>query len=292
MTSDKMTTANKQQVAAYDFRQHVDSGSGLTDLIVRTEQQLAQVGGKAFDHERVARLTMLCRMAAQKTPQLLRCTRESWLFALLDSAKCGLEPDGELGAVIPYGPEARFQPMVRGLVRLVADAGICHDVDAVPVYQGEHFRVLMGTRREIEHEIDMAVDRSDKNLVAAYAVFRLRDGAVKFDVLSRAELDKRRAVSRAKTGPWVDWYTEMCRKTVVKHGLKYLPRLSAPLRDAVEIDTRADIGDRPLSHDEMGDKVIEAPAPKNRGVVALRGALGVEDPPPREPGSDDDKDGR
>ena len=37
------------------------------------------------------------------------------------------------------------------------------------------------------------------------------------------ELQKVQSVSKAKSGPWVDWFEEMCKKTVLKRGAKWGP---------------------------------------------------------------------
>lgn len=280
MTSDKI-----QKSARDEFMAPAGNAKSLADLVVQAEQQLVAASGRKLDTDRVARLSVLTRMAAQKNPMLLQATRESLFWAFLDAARCGLEWDGESGALVPFRNnkagtvEVQFLPMYRGLIHLAADAGICHDIDAVCVFKGDTFRVLMGTSRGIEHEPDLMVDRTWDNLIACYAVFRLRDGSVKFDVMTRPEIEQRRAVSRARNGPWNEWPLEMAKKTVIKHGLKLLPRVSVQLRDAVEIDNRADREDgRSLSADE-GTHALAGMGPtpsKSRGVVALRGALGVE----------------
>ncbi len=269
-----------------DFMAPVSNAKGLADLVVQAEQQLVAASGRKLDTDKVARLSVLTRLAAQKNPVLLQCTRESLYWAFLDAARCGLEWDGEQGALVPFKDnrrnvvEATFLPMYRGLIHLAADSGVCHDIDAIAVFRGDKFRVILGTSRGIEHEPDLSEPRTWETMVACYAVFRLRDGSVKFDVMTKEEIEKRRAVSRARNGPWNDWPIEMAKKTVIKHGLKYLPRVSVALRDAVDIDNRADRDDgRSLSADE-GTYAIAGmgPAPsKTRGTAALKAVLGGDD---------------
>lgn len=276
MTTTKIQKADTQAVARYNFNEPVGNGQGIVDLVTRMEQQFAHAAGTPINHEKTMRMAMLCRMAAQKVPQLLQCSRESWLYALLDASKVGLEPDGEMAALIPYGKEVRFAAMYRGLLHLVADAGICHDVEAVPVFKGDKFRVLLGTHRDIEHEPDLQASRTYDDMIACYAVFRLRDGSTKITVMSKEEIQKRRDVSRAKSGPWFDWPVEQSKKTVIRNGLKLLPRISLQLTHAVDVDTRADIGSPALSAQDGSAEPFNAAETRTatvRGISGLKNAL-------------------
>lgn len=281
------TAIQKKKPERDEFMAPVADAKSIADLVTLAEEQLTAASGGKLDVQRVARLAVLTRIAAQKVPLLLQCTRSSLYWAFLDAARCGLEWDGNQGALIPYRNskkgivEAQFQPMVAGLIHLVGEAGVCVDIDAVPVFRGEHFEVRGGTNRGIDHVVAMDVERTYENLRAAYAVFHLRSGAVKFDVLSRQEIDERRKMSRATSGPWFDWPVEMARKTVVKHGIKLLPRLSTTAADrvasAVDIDNRAETGERSLSAEDGRlalPGMMAPPPPSNRGIDGLRDALG------------------
>lgn len=272
---------NQKKTPKDEFMAPVADARTFADLITRAEQQLTAASGGRLDTDRLARLNVLTRIAAQKNPDLLSCTRESVYWAFLDAARTGLEWDGEQGALVPYNvkipgsnppawrKEAKFIPMYRGLVHLLADAGVCHDIRAVLVYKGDVFRVIQGTAPQIIHEPDMVADRVDGDIVAAYAVFVLRDGTVKFDVMSRSDLLKRKDASRAKFGPWQDWFGEMCLKTVIKHGTKVIPRLPIQARSAIDVDNRADTGDRGISEES---EYLIPPAPR----TALSGTNGAE----------------
>lgn len=282
-----MTTAieKKQNKTAAQVREERDEWMrktiGNADMMAiavkDVEEGLAKVSGGVVNGPRVARLLHLLKLAAQSNPAILQCTRGSLVGALLDAARTGLEPDGEKGALVPYKSELRFQPMYRGLIHLAAEAGVCHDVTAEPVYDGDHFEVLLGTERRIDHRPSMTAQRSYGSMIACYAVFRLRDGSIKFDVMTKREIEERRQMSRAKSGPWNDWPLEMARKTVIKHGLKLLPRVAlkdATLRDAIDIDNRADVGERTISSIESADVVgYTEPASPVRGVSALKAKL-------------------
>ncbi len=72
--------------------------------------------------------------------------------------------------------------------------------------------------------------------VAAYAVAKTKDGGIYREVMSVADINKVRDVSRSKDrGPWVDWWSEMARKTVIRRLSKRLP-MSTDLQAVIERD--------------------------------------------------------
>lgn len=224
------------------------AAKNLSGLVAQAAQHMAKTGGARFGVDRVERLQTLTRLACEKNPKILKCTPQSVWWAYLDAARCGLEWDGVEGALVPFYNtnagchEARFMPMVRGLVRLLVDNGAVTHVDAVPVYEGEPFAVYRGLAPDIKHTVRMDVDRSDDKLIAAYAVFWLPNGQPRFSVMSVDEIKKRRASSktwsRYQSGPWKDWFAEMAIKTVVRHGFKMIPTLPPQVNNAYRIDSR------------------------------------------------------
>jgi recombination protein RecT len=46
----------------------------------------------------------------------------------------------------------------------------------------------------------------------------------KFLVMNKTEVEKVKATSRARKGPWIEWEGEMWKKTVVKRMYKLLPQ--------------------------------------------------------------------
>lgn len=295
---DKSTSIAKSK--RDEFLAPIADAKSLGDMITLAEGQLAAASGRKPDNDRTARLMVLTRMAAQRNPDLLACSRESLYWAFLDASRTSLEWDGEHGALVPYNvkvkgtdrwqKEAKFLPMVKGLVHLLATSGVCHSVRAIPVFRGDMYRVIEGTSPRVIHEPQIDASHADDDLIAAYAVFNLSNGLVRFDAMNRADLMKRRDASRAKFGPWQDWFIEMACKTVIKHGQKFIPRVSPQVRDAIDIDNRADsTEDRMSLSAEEGTLALphmrEEERPKGRGMAAFKDAIGVE---PEGPPMDDE----
>ncbi len=76
---------------------------------------------------------------------------------------------------------------------------------------------------------------SDDQIVAAYSIATMKDGTKAYEVMRRAEINKVRQASqtgatydrngqpREPKGPWVDWFGEMAKKTVMRRHAKTLP---------------------------------------------------------------------
>ena len=168
------------------------------------------------DFERLARIVVL---EGQKTPKRFSCPPESVVRSVMLAAQLGLEPGGALGHLylIPYGRECTPLVGYKGLLELARRSGQIRRLDAVCVYEGETFKVTRGLAPNLEHDQDFQVDRSDDNLVAAYAVAVLTSGDPVFEVLTRDEINARRGRSKAsRSGPWVTDFARMARKSAIR----------------------------------------------------------------------------
>lgn len=138
-----------------------------------------------------------------------------------------------------------FQLGYRGLLDLARRSGKVLMAQAEIVYPGDIFRVSYGTERKIEHIPDAwGEGRTYVNALGAYATATLVGGVVDFDVLSKADIERARAVSRSEKGPWKDWPEEMAKKTALRRLLKRLG-LSVEMASLIErddADNRAEEG--------------------------------------------------
>lgn len=214
----------------------------LTALIERQKPEIARALPKHMDPDRLARIATT---VLRQTPQLGQCTPESFLGALMTCAQLGLEP-GPLGHayLVPYGREVTFIPGYRGLVELARRSGQVQSVQARIVRDGDEFDYEFGLEPKLYHR---PTADADKPVTHAYAVLRLKDGGVDFDVMTRAEIDAIRKRSRTgDRGPWATDYAEMAKKTVLRRLLKTAP-MSIEYQQAVaqeeRVRTRIDLDD-------------------------------------------------
>ncbi|HQU34715.1 MAG TPA: recombinase RecT, partial [Thermoanaerobaculaceae bacterium] len=204
----------------------------------------------SFDAFRNAFLT-----AVQMNPSLVAAERQSLWLALQKCAGDGLKPDGREAALVIFnqeededgnplpattGGKARrvvYMPMIRGLIKLVRNTGQIASIDATLIYEGDTVRVWHEDgERHFRHESPFGRDFDDspERIIGAIAVVRYKDGGWELERMSRRQIDRVRAVSRAKKGPWLPWYDEMARKTVLRRLIKRLDT-SSDLRRLDEV---------------------------------------------------------
>jgi recombination protein RecT len=230
----------------------------LTDPAIK--QQMAMALPKHMTADRLARIALT---EVRKNPKLAQCDQTSFLGAIMQLASLGLEPGGALGHayLLPFdkrqkvggqwktvGTDVQLIIGYRGMIDLARRSGQIVSLEARTVHARDHFEVELGLDSRIVHKPDWtAQDRGPLSFV--YAVAKLRDGGVQFEVMSRAEIEGIRAQSKAKdNGPWVTHFDEMSKKTVIRRLFKYLP-VSIEIQRAVGLDEQAEAGiaqDNPL----------------------------------------------
>lgn len=178
--------------------------------------------------------------AIQMQPDLLDTDRRSLLGSCMKAAQDGLIPDGREAALVIFrgknGPMTQYMPMVGGLLKKMRNSGELASISANVVYEKDNFVYELGDFEEIRHKPFLG-DRGKP--IAVYAIARTKDGAVYREVMSVADVEKVRAASRAKdAGPWVQWWDEMARKTVIRRIAKRLPS-SADVDQVFENDNEA-----------------------------------------------------
>ena len=210
----------------------------IFDLVRNQREQVSVALPKGMDADRFTRLVIT---QMRQTPQLAQCTPASLLGSLMLSAQLGLEP-GPLGHVwlIPRRKgnqmEVTFQLGYKGIIELARRSGQLSSIEAHEVCEADEFDFAYGTEGYLRHKPDIRGERGAA--YAYYAVATFKDGGHAFVVLSRADVEKRKARSAAgDSGPWKTDYDAMARKTAVRALAPFLP-LSAELQRAIDTDDR------------------------------------------------------
>lgn len=192
--------------------------------------EIAKVLPKHLTPERMTRVALT---AFLKTPKLLQCTPESLTNALLICSQVGLEPDGRLAHLIPYGDTVQVIFDYKGLLALAIRNGM-EAVYADTVREEDDFQpAVVDGKKSIVHRINYRKARGEA--YAYYAVCQ-RNGIIDFEVMTKDEIDAIRERSRAKaSGPWVTDYDEMAKKTVLRRLSKRWDLLPE-IRDAIYED--------------------------------------------------------
>ena len=255
------TVAAQQQTAVVQAAKQPTTLLG----VVRSpsfQKQMALAMPKSMTPDRLTRIVMTeCR----KTPALMKCAPESFYGAVLQCAALGLEPGSALGHcyLLPFGngkdksgrPNAQLIIGYRGMIDLARRSGQIVSLQAWTVHAQDTFNYQLGLNPDIEHVPASVADRGPVTHV--YAVAKLKGGGVQFEVMSRAEIEKVRASSKAgNSGPWSSHWDEMAKKTVIRRLFKYLPVSIEAVR-AVEIDEKTDRGEATTDQDFLDAEFIE-----------------------------------
>jgi len=204
------------------------------ELAVQLGQLRPQFAAALPAHIAADKFERVVMTAVNVNPALLACDRRSLFNACNRAAQDGLLPDGREGALVPFGNQVTWMPMVFGLIKKIRQSGELSTISAQIVYQNDQFSYVLGDDERIEHKPMIMGDRGKP--ILAYAIAKLKDGGVQREVMTVADIEKRRNVSRAKNSPmWKDWWTEGARKTVLRSLCKFLP-LSAEDRRSLDRD--------------------------------------------------------
>lgn len=174
--------------------------------------------------------------AVQKNPKLLQCDRPSLWAACMQAASEGLMPNGSEAAIVPFGDKAQFMPMIAGILKKIRNSGDIISICVELVYEGEPFEYWVDSEGKHVKHTPNVFGVSSGTMLGAYAIALSKDGGRYIEVMSAAEIEKVRNVSRSKdSGPWRDWYEEMVKKTVLRRLSKLLP-MSTDVLDLIRGD--------------------------------------------------------
>jgi recombination protein RecT len=252
-------TSQALKAAATGIATKSDKPKDLFELInnPNTKAQIALALPRHMTADRLARIAMT---ELRRIPKLQQCDPMSFLGAVMQCSQLGLEPGGALGHVyiLPFekrakqgnqwvtvSTEAQVIIGYRGMIDLARRSGQIISIEARAVYEGDTFDVTLGLNSNITHKPDWNNPNRDNpaKLIFVYAVAKLKDGGIQFDVMSRSEVEATRARSKAATsGPWVTDYVAMALKTVCRRLFKWLP-VSIEVQRAVGLDEQAERGE-------------------------------------------------
>jgi recombination protein RecT len=237
MPNVRQAVANREEASA--------AGATLRDAIKRSEEQFANALPQHVDPKRFLRAALT---ALGTVPRLAECTQISVLAGLMQAAQLGLEISDVRGQayLIPRNVRnvmtATFQLGYRGMIDLAARGGITVDVDEI--CENDAYDFQRGTSPRLYHKPTLGPRGA---AIAYYAVAHFSDGRpATFAIIGRGEAEEHRDKfassrdynSKEVSGPWVDHFDAMARKTVIRQLLNYLPT-TVELRQAAAIEATA-----------------------------------------------------
>ena len=164
----------------------------------------------------------ICRRDKQLA-QVARKNPGSFLSALLDAARLGLEP-GDTYHLVAFGNEVTGIPDYKGIIELIYRAGAVSSVVAEVVHAADDYRPGVGGKPPT-HDYDPFGERGE--MIGAYAYAVMKDGATsKVIEMGKAEIMKHKAVSKMASkpsSPWNKWEKSQWLKVVAKQLSKWVP---------------------------------------------------------------------
>lgn len=234
--------------AASEAQRRERPAAGSVLALVENQDTIAKLVRSALPQSmRADHFARVLLTECRKNPRLLECSRESFLGSVMTAAQLGLEP-GPLGLayLVPYRntklqtTECQLIIGYRGFIELARRSQQIELLSGEVVYEKDRYRELLGSEMRLEHERSLEADPGPA--VRWYAVARFSGGGIQFKSLTKAQVERYRARSRARDeGPWVTDYDAMAMKTAMRRLAPFLP-LTVEVAEALADDERREFG--------------------------------------------------
>ncbi|KYM49755.1 recombinase RecT [Fusobacterium necrophorum subsp. funduliforme] len=202
----------------------------IFDVIQAGANQFAMALPKHLNSDRFVRIAIT---AVRQNPELLKCSQESLLGALMQSAQLGLEP-GLLGQcyLLPFRNkklgtvECQFQIGYKGKIELLRRTEQVSDIYAYAVHENDEFSITYGLDRNLTHTPAFNNQEGRGEVTGYYAVVVMKDGTKAFAYMTKQEIENHEAKYRLgqyQNPVWKKEFDAMAMKTVLNKCIQYLP---------------------------------------------------------------------
>ncbi len=236
--------------------------------------------------EKFIRVVVSAVTTAKDSEGLLNADRDSLYVSCMRAAQDGLMPDGHEAALVVFRDnkagvsKVSYMPMYAGILKKVRNSGEMSTLTAQIIKKNDKFRHWIDDSGEhISHE-EAAFGSDRGETMGAYALAKMKDGGIYVEVMTLADLNKVKAISRSKDyGPWKEWEEEMQKKTVIRRLAKRLPMST----DLERVVTRED--ETVILDAEAQPQAIEPPKQSSRlaAVVSAQTPAPQAQPPAAQP---------
>jgi recombination protein RecT len=209
----------------------------MSDLIktLDSKEAIERIAKVIEDPTQINRFFTLVKMEMSKSEKLRTCDPISMWQCLIKIAERGLFIGTGDAYLIPYKGKCTVQLGYSGMTKLLYRAGL-KTLTADVVYKNDKFSYVNGTSPKLEHTKTFG-ERGER--VCAYAIASVKNKNV-MEIMLKQELDeiKKIALSTKSDSPWLTFYDEMAKKTVIKRLFKRLPQenLNISMQEIENID--------------------------------------------------------
>ena len=164
-------------------------------------------------------------------------------------------PSMQFGYFIPWKnksgqKEVAFKLSYMGILEIARRNGVTARANCV--FKDDVFEWESGFEDRIVHKPNLFKRRDETTMVGVYCVAEIRaaDGTVtrSVEVMSKEDVDKVRAKAAGGSGAWMEFYTEMAKKTVIRRASKSWP-LNIELHEAIAADSEGEFDFSPKRKD-------------------------------------------
>lgn len=209
------------------------------------------------------------REALLNNPDIVSADEKSLAQSVRKCCRDYIIPDGDRGAIVLFGNEARAIPMVAGLEQMVIEQ-VGAEIRSGVVYEGDNVRVIEGLNPDIQiisDGTDIFTQRKGANVIGAWCWLKFPwEETARLVLYSLDDINRSMAASRMANGPWKIWKDRMSRKACVKSAI-WQQRAAIRARGKgsrllriIEEDTKAEYGETRVDEAMFGGDTIEGTA--------------------------------
>ncbi|MDK9585819.1 RecT family recombinase [Lelliottia wanjuensis] len=186
--------------------------------------------------------------------------------AIINVAAIGitLNPASKLAYLVPRDGMVCLDISYMGLLHLAQATGSIKWGQCKLVYSNDTYE-SNGLDTAPTHKYNAFGDRGV--VVGGYCTVKTPDGDYLTEEMSLAEIKATEATSKAKNGPWKNFWEEMARKTIVKRASKYWPRADR-LDNAIHVINEDEgIHQEPVMPHKSEDEIREDERRRQQEVI-------------------------
>lgn len=165
----------------------------------------------------------------QKLAETAIANQTSAQNAIINVAAIGisLNPASKLAYLVPRDGMVCLDISYMGLLHLAQCAGVIKWGQCKLVYASDTYETIALDKAPLHKYNPFATPEDRGAVIGGYCTVKTAEDDYLTQEMSHAEIEEIRKVSKAGTspkGPWVNFWSEMARKTIVKRAYKYWPR--------------------------------------------------------------------
>ena len=179
--------------------------------------------------------------------------------AIINVAAIGisLNPASKLAYLVPRDGMVCLDISYMGLLHIAQAAGVIKWGQCKLVHANDTYEPVGLDRAPMHKYNAFGTPEERGEVVGGYCTVKTADGDYLTEEMSLAEIKATEATSKAKNGPWKNFWNEMARKTIVKRASKYWPRAERMDRATDMLNEHEGIFTEPVMGYVPEEKVVQ-----------------------------------